>query len=554
MEPVISCVALHGFYSCVPILLLYIYTLHCRYHLLTLQVQHCPPVAMAFPDDDFLDLLFSDHTAVPATAASAIAASTTTTTISSGEEQGNNWNDWSPVMDWSSDFRDLIDSIMADEATIMDPSPRLLAYDHDQEVCNSTSTDSMMMMVTDAVDLEDPKPDDLKGLRLVHLLMAAAEALTGAHKTQELTRVILARLKELVSPGDRTNMERLAFHFTDGLSSLLERATNTVKRRQGGGSHLHREVRDHVDVVAAFQLFQDMSPYVNFGYLTANQAILEAVGYERRIHIVDYDIMEGVQWSSFMQALVTRKAGPPVQHLRVTALSQAINGRKSVAAVQEAGRRLASFAESVGQPFSFHHCKLDSDETFNSSSLKLVRGEALVINCMLHLPRFSYQTPNSLVSFLSETKTLNPKLVTLVHEEVGMSVDQGFTTRFMDLLHQFSAIFDSLEAGFPVANPARGFVERAFLGPWISAWLTRIAAATENSEVESFLSWSRWLETNGFNPVDVSFTNCCQAKLLLSLFSDGYKVEELGRNGIVLGWKSRRLVSASFWASPEPNL
>jgi len=183
--------------------------------------------------------------------------------------------------------------------------------------------------------------------------------------------------------------------------------------------------------------------------------------------------------------------------------------------------------------------------------LKLVRGEAVVINCMLHLPRFSHQTPSSVISFLSEAKTLNPKLVTLVHEEVGLMGNQGFLYRFMDLLHQFSAIFDSLEAGLSIANPARGFVERVFIGPWVANWLTRITA--NDAEVESFASWPQWLETNGFKPLEVSFTNRCQAKLLLSLFNDGFRVEELGQNGLVLGWKSRRLVSASFWASCQTN-
>ncbi|CAA7046467.1 unnamed protein product [Microthlaspi erraticum] len=473
---------------------------------------------MDHPYDDFLNLFFSSNTTTAASTSSCVEH-----------------DDWSLDMDWDCDFRDLIDSMMSDEGATTEPPPMLPSHLGRQEgACNSASTG-----LSTADDVEEPSYDESKGLRLVHLLVAAAEASAGAGKTHELTRVLLARLKDLCSLNDQTNMEKLAAHFTNGLSKLLERE---------GPSH--HDVHNQTDVISALQMLQNMSPYVNFGYLTTTQAILEAVKYERRVHIIDYDIAEGIQWASLMQALVSRNSGPSAQHLRITALSRAKNGKKSVAAVQEAGRRLTAFAESIGQPFSYHHCKLDTDEAFTSSSVKLVRGEAVVVNCMLHLPRFSHQTvPKSFISFLSEAKTLNPKLVTLVHEEVGMMGNQGFLYKFMDLLHQFSAIFDSLEE-----TSARGFVERVFIGPWVSGWLTRITDVADDEEVESFASWYRWLESNGFKPMNVSFANGCQAKLLLSLFKEGFRVDELGHNGLVLGWKSRRLVSASFWASRESNM
>ncbi|KAG2299440.1 hypothetical protein Bca52824_035912 [Brassica carinata] len=431
---------------------------------------------MNHPYDDFPHLLFSNNTA-------------TATSTSSCVEQHDGISldmDW----DWDCDFHDLIESMMNDKGTTTESPPLLPCY-HGQE------------------ESLHPRAGESKGLRLVHLLVAAADASTGADKTRELTRVLLAKLKDMTSPNDRTNMERLAAHFTNGLSKLHREAN--VQRQCG--PHQHPDVYDQVDVMLAFQMLQNMSPYINFGYLTATQAILEAVKHERRIHIVDNDIKDGVQWPSLMQALVSGNTGLSAQHLRITALSRATNGKKSVAAVQEAGRRLTAFAESIGQPFSYHHCRMDSD-TFNPSSLKLVRGEAVVINCMLHLPRLSHQPPNSIISFLSEAKTLNPKLVTLVHDEVGL----------------FSAIFDSLEA-----NPARGFVERVIFGPWVSGWLTRIAVTADDAEVDSVASWPMWLATNGFKPVEISFAN------------------RFGQNGLVLGWKSRRLVSASFWASCESS-
>ncbi|PWA85193.1 hypothetical protein CTI12_AA148920 [Artemisia annua] len=356
--------------------------------------------------------------------------------------------------------------------------------DDDQNLVASPNA----MMIEAAVDSQS---EDVKGLRLVHLLMAAAEAMTGDNINHDLATVILVRLKSLVSPNEGTNMERLAAYFTDALLNLLER---------GGGLHYkqHHYLHHHrSDVLAAFQLLQDMSPYVKFGHFTANQAITESVTHERRVHVIDYDIMEGIQWASLMQALISRKDGPPTPHLRITALSRPGSGRKSISTVQETGRRLTAFAASIGQPFSFHQCKLDSDETFKPSSLKLVRGEAIIINC-----------------------------------------------RFMDTLHHYSALYDSLEAGFPMQGRARALVERVFLGPRILGSLARVYR--DEGECGS---WGDWLSSSSeFHPVNISFANHCQAKLLLGLFHDGYRAEECASNKLLLGWKSRRLLSASIWS------
>ncbi|KAK3040063.1 hypothetical protein RJ639_029399 [Escallonia herrerae] len=481
---------------------------------------------------------------------------TTATTTTTEDDHGCNWNGWSPVVDWDmlsgdhDDFHDLIESMMDDKTMLHHHHPARVLNVHDG--CNSAVSPGTVMMMDEEVTNNGGGGQDFKGLRLVHLLMAAAESLTGMNKSRDLARVILVRLKELVSPTDGTNMERLAAYFTEALLGLLEGAGGVHGKHMLNNGPCHRDDHHQTDVLAAFQLLQDMSPYVKFGHFTANQAILEAVGHDRRVHIVDYDIMEGIQWASLMQALVSRKDGPPAPHLRITALSRGGSGRRSIATVQETGRRLVAFAASIGQPFSFHQCRLDSDETFRPTTLKLVRGEALVMNCMLHLPHFStYRAPDSVASYLSGAKTLNPRLVCLVEEEVGPTMDGGFVGRFMDSLHHYSALYDSLEAGFPMQGRARALVERVFLGPRITGSLARIYRARGDEES---CSWGDWLGAVGFHPISITFANHCQAKLLLGLFNDGYRVEELATNKLVLGWKSRRLLSASVWTSPNSEL
>ncbi|XP_027090961.1 protein NODULATION SIGNALING PATHWAY 2 [Coffea arabica] len=503
-----------------------------------------------------MDVDFPCYSTTTTTTATTTATTTTTTTATSSDDNCCDWNDWSSVVDWDEiscdgdhmkddGFHDLLETMTDEIVTVHHP-----AWALPDRRSSTVSPETVMM------DSEDDGGEDFKGLRLVHLLMAAAEALTGVNKSRELARVILVRLKELVSPNDGSNMERLAAYFTEALHGLLEGAGGAAAGVYGKhfsghhGPHVKDDHHHQTDVLAAFQLLQDMSPYVKFGHFTANQAILEAVVHDRRVHIVDYDIMEGIQWASLMQALVSRKDGPST-HLRITALSRGGSARRSFTTIQETGRRLSAFAASIGQPFSFHQCRLDSDEAFRPSSLKLVRGEALIINCMLHLPHFSYRASESIASFLSGAKTLNPRLITLVEEEVGPIANEGFVGKFIDSLHHYSAIYDSLEAGFPLQGRARVLVERVFLGPRIAGSIARIYRAQGEAEGGS---WGERLASMGFRPISVSFANHCQAKLLVGLFNDGYRVEELACNKLVLGWKSRRLLSASVWTSPDNDM
>ncbi|XP_010916821.2 protein NODULATION SIGNALING PATHWAY 2-like [Elaeis guineensis] len=480
------------------------------------------------------------------------------------DDNGCAWTDWSPVIDWGplsgadDDFRGLIESMMCGDNDDDFPGAGVtcMAYD---PYWNSNPSSTSTSTGTGTPPAEEPSSsygaggdNDDKGLRLVHLLMAAAEALAGPDMSRELARVILVRLKELVSPAGGsatgccggTNMERLAAYFADALQGLLDGSSASA----GAGGRQSASHRDDQtgDVLAAFQLLQDMSPYAKFGHFTANQAILEAVADDRRVHIVDYDIAEGVQWASLMQALVSQKDGPPPPHLRITAVTQGGSGTR---AVQETGRRLAAFAASLGQPFSFGQCRLDTDERFRPAGVKVVKGEAVVVNCVLQLPphaaRATTRGAESVASFLSGAATLGARVVAVVEEE-GVEEEGDFVGRFMDELHRYSAVWDSLEAGFPMQGWARGLVERVILGPMIAGAVRRAYRATGEG------GWGEWMGRMGFGRVGISCFNHCQARLLLGLFNDGYRVEEDGLNKLVLGWKSRRLTSASIWSPPPP--
>ncbi|KAK8921311.1 Nodulation-signaling pathway 2 protein [Platanthera zijinensis] len=466
---------------------------------------------------------------------------------SSTAAAGDLWcRDWSPAIEWGrfpvdDDFHGQFEYYGLPCSPVhQDWSTSVSATSTN---CPGTPLDEQTQQRPPQAGTESSVSDDEQGLRLVHLLMAVAEALSGADKSRYLAGVILVRLRELLAAGGSSSMERLAEHFTDALQGLLD-----------GCRQPEEPPHQPSEALEAFQMLQDMSPYVKFGHFTANQAILEAVAGERRVHVVDYDVMEGVQWAALMQALVSRpQDGTPPPHLRITTVTRCGGGRRSVSPVLETGRRLSAFAASIGLPFTFGHCRLDGDEKFRPEAVKLVKGEAVVFNCALHPPHLPPHTSTSVSSFLAGAGVLGARVVTVVEETAAASGGSGggggFVGLFMEELKRYSAMWDSLEAGFPKHGKSRGVVERMILGPMIAGAVRRAYLRQEDG-VDKREGWAEWMEAAGFSRVGLSFFNLCQSRLLLGLFNDGYRVEEETPNKLVFCWKTCRLLSASVWSAP----
>ncbi|KAL2552614.1 Protein SCARECROW [Forsythia ovata] len=349
-----------------------------------------------------------------------------------------------------------------------------------------------------------------------------------------LARRYLHHLNRLVSPlGD--SMQRVAACFTESLSARLAAALTNKPSTSNIPNPSFNPFPDpkSPEILKIYQILYQACPYIKFAHFTANQAIFEAFESQVRVHVIDLDILQGYQWPAFIQALAARPGGAPF--LRITGVGS------SPEDVRETGRSLTELAHSLHVPFEFHPI-VEQLEDLKPLMFNRKVGEALAVNSVSRLhgvPR------NCLGNLLTMIRDLAPNIVTIVEQEASHN-GPYFLGRFLEALHYYSAIFDSLNATFPTDSAQRAKVEQHIFAPEI-----RNIVACEGPERvirhERLEKWRRHMEGKGFKGVPLSANAVTQSKILLGLYScEGYRLTQ-DRGCLLLGWQDRAILAASAW-------
>ncbi|XP_058103573.1 GRAS family protein RAM1-like [Magnolia sinica] len=367
------------------------------------------------------------------------------------------------------------------------------------------------------------------GLQLVHLLLACAESV--AKEDYMSARRFLHHLNRVVSPlGD--SMQRVAACFTDALSARLT-ATITTTPSTFTSKTFTSFPPTSLETLKIYQILYQACPYVKFAHFTANQAIFEAFEAEERVHVIDLDILQGYQWPAFIQALAARPGGAPF--LRITGVGSPLES------VKETGRRLSDLAHSLHVPFEFHPVGERLQDLQPHMFHRRV-GEALAVNSVNRLHRVPGAYLGNLISMIRDQA---PNIVTLVEQEANHN-GPYFLGRFLEALHYYSAIFDSLDATFPNDSPERAKVEQYIFAPEIRN-IVACEGAERMERHERLEKWRKIMEGKGFKSVGLSSNAVTQSKLLLGLYPcDGYRLTE-DRGCLLLGWQDRAILAASAW-------
>ncbi|KAK7320914.1 hypothetical protein VNO77_30853 [Canavalia gladiata] len=348
---------------------------------------------------------------------------------------------------------------------------------------------------------------------------------------------MINNLRQMVSiQGDPS--QRIAAYMMEGLAARMASSGKCIYKA------LKCKEPPSSDRLAAMQILFEVCPCFKFGFIAANGAIAEAVRDEKKVHIIDFDVNQGSQYITLIQTLASMPGKPP--HVRLTGVDDPESVQRSVGGLNIIGQRLEKLAEALGLPFEFQ-AVASRTSIVTPSMLNCRPGEALVVNFAFqlhHMRDESVSTVNERDQLLRMVKSLNPKLVTVVEQDMNTNTSP-FLQRFVEAYNYYSAVFDSLDATLPRESQDRMNVERQCLARDI----VNIVACEGEDRIERYEVAGKWrarFTMAGFIPSPMS-TNVREAiRKLIKQYCDRFKIkEEMG--GLHFGWEDRNLIVASAW-------
>lgn len=353
----------------------------------------------------------------------------------------------------------------------------------------------------------------------------------------EEASAIINELRQMVSiQGDPP--QRIAAYMVEGLAA----------RMAASGKYLYKALRckepPSSDRLAAMQILFEVCPCFKFGFMAANGAILEAFKGEKRVHIIDFDINQGSQYITLIQTIAKWPGKKP--HLRLTGVDDPESVQRVNGGLQIVGLRLEKLAEALGVSFEFQAIA-SRTSLVTPSMLDCRPGEALVVNFAFqlhHMPDESVSTINQRDQLLRMVKSLNPKLVTVVEQDVNTNTSPFFP-RFIEAYSYYSAVFESLDVTLPRESQDRMNVERQCLARDI----VNIVACEGEERIERYEVAGKWrarMTMAGFTSCPMSPSVVDMIQKLIREYCDRYKLkEDLGM--LHFGWLDKSLIVASAW-------
>ncbi|CAI0424160.1 unnamed protein product [Linum tenue] len=393
---------------------------------------------------------------------------------------------------------------------------------------------------------------------VTHLTKAYAEAMEN--KQAELAEMITGRISEKVSPTGEINDRLLYYAFQP-----LDKQTEYLK--QESGKNFDR----------AMEAFYRIFPYGMVAHFAANSAILETTSQDTDVlHIIDFDIGEGVQWPSLILALAQQQREIPQissqgfydavlqpQHrtatttVRLTAINWKseefghVNSRRRFEGTK---RQLQDYANSFGVILKVDEMEIQDVEREVRRSLKRGGKRCLAFNCMWGLPHMGRRRSKSRVmEFLRLAKEMS---ALSAYNKTGSNGDcagwkmnsnddsGGFSAFFDGYMDHYRAMLESMEWSFPIRlGEARLAMEYLFVAPYI-----------HSSEWE--LSWSEMMSEGrelarglGFQGMRIVGECLAEARELVREGESQYglRIEGENQNEMVLEWRGTPLLKVSAW-------
>ncbi|XP_027334201.1 DELLA protein GAI1-like [Abrus precatorius] len=373
------------------------------------------------------------------------------------------------------------------------------------------------------------------GMRLVQLLIACAEAVACRDKSH--ASILLSELKANALVFG-SSFQRVASCFVQGLA---ERLTLIQPIGPVGVMQPMMNIMDAAseEKEEAFRLVYETCPHIQFGHFVANATVLEAFEGESFVHVVDLGMSLGLkhghQWRGLIQSLANR-AGQRVRCLRITGVGLCER-------LKTIGEELSVYANNLGINLEFQVVQKNL-ESLQPEDIKVREEEVLVVNSILQLHCVVKESRGALNSVLQMVHGLSPKVLVMVEQDSSHN-GPFFLGRFMESLHYYSAIFDSLDVMLPKYDTKRAKMEQFYFAEEIKN-IVSCEGPLRMERHERVDQWRRRMSRAGFQAAPIKMVAQAKQWLTKNKVCDGYTVVE-EKGCLVLGWKSKPIVAVSCW-------
>ncbi|KAG8384578.1 hypothetical protein BUALT_Bualt04G0132400 [Buddleja alternifolia] len=387
------------------------------------------------------------------------------------------------------------------------------------------------------------KPQE-RGVKLIQLLLACANHASSGNLHH--ADVSLRQISQLASiTGD--SMQRLAARFASALAARL------VKRWPGLYKALNNSGPVSCDLDRARSIFTRAFPYTGLAYAIINRALIQAMSGQRAIHVVDLGSANPKLWVPFIRAIADGPDGPP--HLKITCVC------RNKEAQERLGLRLVKEAKSLNMPFEFNSINVSLRE-LTLDMLKVQSCEALAFTSILSLhallaeddridTRFGLSKNNEVKEckkmneFLEMIKSSGPKTILLVEQESSNNSSR-LVDRFVEGLHFYSAIFDSIDVAFGGFSCSDRLVLEEMFGKEIENIVAGEGMEREERH-ERYMKWAVRFGRLGFRPVRLWYESMEEAQRIVDAYGPGgFKITSQ-KGSLMICWHDRPIYAVSAW-------
>ncbi|XP_004487762.1 scarecrow-like protein 18 [Cicer arietinum] len=390
--------------------------------------------------------------------------------------------------------------------------------------------------------LSDEEKEDVA---LAESLLACAEKV--GYQQYERARSFLSQIESLSSKTGNP-VKRVVYYFAEALRRRINKETGRVSVSSNNSTKKIESLFDPEETTkdlnpTLIAFFEDL-PFCKVSMFTCVQALIENVTDAKKIHVIDLEIRKGLPWTILMQELQSRNELCPLEILKITAIVSG-NTNNSKIIVDDTGKRLSEFAQSLNINFSFNIVMVSDLLHLSEDLFEIDSDETVAVYSHFAL-RSKIQNSDQLETIMRVVRTINPVVMVVAEIEANHN-SKSFVNRFIEALFYFSAFFDCFEDCMKKDEKNRMIMESMYFSHGIRNTVAEEGAERKSRNVKIDV-WRNFFTRFGMVEKELSMMCLYQAELVAKRYACGNSCTfDMNGHCLLVGWKGTPIASASVW-------